>query len=559
MLNKKNNLKKIFILISSVLLFGVYSISLAAPAPSDDFVITVKTDNTGTSSNTEFTIPTTGAGYSYDVDCNDDGTNEATGQTGNYTCNYGATGLNTGAGTYTVRIKGTFPRIFFNNGGDKDKILTIEQWGTGSWTSMAGAFYGCSNLDVTASDTPVLSGVTEMQNMFRIATSLSNSNNNSIGTWDVSHVTNLNSVFRGTTSFSISLNNWVTSSATTMARMFSYSSFNGDIHSWNTSNVTNMEGMFFHNPAFNQDIGGWVTSSVTTMANMFANSVSVFNQNIGSWSTGSVTTMEGMFWDNTHFNQDIHNWDTSNVTNMDDMFHGATAFEQNLGSWLITSLTDADSMFAGVHLDTQNYDALLTGWYGQQPNIQNAVTFDGGNSYYCQADTDRSALISGPYNWVISDSLQSCAPIIEGGATDSINVDENTTVVETVHAVPAVSGDTITYSITNGVDEGKFNIDATSGALTFATAPNYESPTDANADNVYEVEVTATDSDNTTTDVQTITVTVNNVNDRPVATWTVIHVNENQTAIANMSGMVSDEDSPAQTLTHSCQQLTNVY
>jgi hypothetical protein len=33
------------------------------------------------------------------VDCNNDGTNEATAQTGDYTCNYGA------AGTYTIRIK----------------------------------------------------------------------------------------------------------------------------------------------------------------------------------------------------------------------------------------------------------------------------------------------------------------------------------------------------------------------------------------------------------------------------------------------------------------------
>ncbi|NOZ51471.1 MAG: hypothetical protein GXP37_15705, partial [Chloroflexi bacterium] len=70
-----------------------------ASTPSDDFVITVKTDNEGTSSNTQFTIPTTGGGYNYNVDCDDDGVNEATGLTGNYICNYAT------AGTYTVRIK----------------------------------------------------------------------------------------------------------------------------------------------------------------------------------------------------------------------------------------------------------------------------------------------------------------------------------------------------------------------------------------------------------------------------------------------------------------------
>jgi len=123
--------------ITSVIVFVLLLIAVpaafAAPlrASADDFVITVQTDNLGSSSSTQFTIPTTGSGYNYNVDCDDDGFDEATGQTGNYTCNYGS------AGTYTVRIKdnsgaGTgFPRIYFNNGGDKYKLLTIEQWGTG--------------------------------------------------------------------------------------------------------------------------------------------------------------------------------------------------------------------------------------------------------------------------------------------------------------------------------------------------------------------------------------------------------------------------------------------
>ena len=81
---------------------------------ADDFVITVKTDNPGTSSNTQFTIPTySGETYNYNVDCDNDGLDEATAQTGNYTCSYAS------AGTYTISIKdnsgaGTgFPRIYF--------------------------------------------------------------------------------------------------------------------------------------------------------------------------------------------------------------------------------------------------------------------------------------------------------------------------------------------------------------------------------------------------------------------------------------------------------------
>jgi hypothetical protein len=31
-------------------------------------------------------------------------------------------------GTYTVSIRGDFPRIYFNNGGDRQKLLDIVQW-----------------------------------------------------------------------------------------------------------------------------------------------------------------------------------------------------------------------------------------------------------------------------------------------------------------------------------------------------------------------------------------------------------------------------------------------
>ncbi|MBE9547873.1 MAG: hypothetical protein IMF09_00585 [Proteobacteria bacterium] len=90
----------------------------------DGFIITVKTyrapSQTGEKS-TQFTIPTTGSGYNYNVDCNYDGVNEFTAQTGDVTCDYSGLG---GKGIYTIRIidntgLGTgFPRIYFNGGED---------------------------------------------------------------------------------------------------------------------------------------------------------------------------------------------------------------------------------------------------------------------------------------------------------------------------------------------------------------------------------------------------------------------------------------------------------
>ena len=68
--------------------------------PEDDFVITVKTIRPGTSSDYQFTIPTyPGESYNYNVDCDNDGEDEATAQMGDYTCTYASTG------EYSIRIK----------------------------------------------------------------------------------------------------------------------------------------------------------------------------------------------------------------------------------------------------------------------------------------------------------------------------------------------------------------------------------------------------------------------------------------------------------------------
>ena len=85
------------------------------------------------------------------------------------------------------------------------------------------------------------------------------------------------------------------------------------------------------------------------------------------------------------------------------------------------------------------------------------------------------------------------APVITsngGGATAAVSVAENTTAVTTVVATDQDPGTTLTYSISGGADASKFVINATSGALAFASAPNYEGPTDAApVDNVYNVTV----------------------------------------------------------------------
>ena len=105
------------------------------------------------------------------------------------------------------------------------------------------------------------------------------------------------------------------------------------------------------------------------------------------------------------------------------------------------------------------------------------------------------------------------APVIGsngGGATASINIAENATTVTTVTATDA-DGTTPTYSIAGGADAALFTIDPITGKFSFLNAPDFENPTDANHNGIYEVIVRATDGVNT--DSQVLSVVVTNEND----------------------------------------------
>ena len=107
-------------------------------------------------------------------------------------------------------------------------------------------------------------------------------------------------------------------------------------------------------------------------------------------------------------------------------------------------------------------------------------------------------------------TFQNTAPAIGsngGGASANVTVSENATAVTTVQATdPDLPAQTLTYSITGGADAALFSINASTGALRFVTAPNFEAPADAGANNVYDVVVAV--SDGLDADTQALAVTV---------------------------------------------------
>jgi hypothetical protein len=67
------------------------------------------------------------------------------------------------------------------------------------------------------------------------------------------------------------------------------------------------------------------------------------------------------------------------------------------------------------------------------------------------------------------------------------------------------NGDPLTYSISGGADAARFSISG-SGALQFATQPNFDLPNDSNGDNAYEVSLTVSDGKASATIALTVTV-----------------------------------------------------
>ena len=382
-------------------------------------------------------------------------------------------------GTYTVTIIGSVTGFLFNNGGDKKKITDISNWG-GFDIDAKFMFWGCSNLDITATDYPIIS-TTDISRLFLDCVSLTTPD---FSSWDVSSVTNMNSMFRNATSFNQDIGSWDVSSVTDMSSMFSGAgSFNQNIGNWNVSSVIYINSVFYGATSFNQNISSWDVSNVTNMNSMF-NGATSFNQPIGIWDVSNVANFSSLFygasafdhplnaWDtssafsmlrtfrDTTYNHPLDNWNTSGVTRMDLMFGNADDFDQDISSWDINQVTNFGGfMQSATGLSTANYDDLLIAWDAQGAMSYSGTVNFGSSQYSCRAEAARTSLIS---KW--------------GGITDGgLNTSINCNFVSTWDTTQAGSAsDTIVLPMTAGptVDWGDGTIN-TANTHTYAAGGTY--------------------------------------------------------------------------------------
>ena len=301
--------------------------------------------------------------------------------------------------TYTVTIQGRLEAWYFNNGGDKDKLLTVPNLGNTNWRSLAHAFHGCQNLTILRGG--ITDRVTSMRSMFESAHQAEPDGS----TWDTSAITDMGSMFKdaraakpntyawnmdrviladsmfeGAESAVPETDHWSLKNATNLAAMFKDATLaNPQTQNWNTSNVTNMESMFQGAATANPRVSGWDVSQVTSFASMFKNATAA-RPEVSYWDTGSSMNFSEMFQGANTANPNVMQWDLASATTLRSMFEGASSATPNTTHWDVATVTDLSGLFKNASAANPDVSSWNTGnvttteamFYGAtnaQPNL----------------------------------------------------------------------------------------------------------------------------------------------------------------------------------------------
>jgi hypothetical protein len=162
-------------------------------------------------------------------------------------------------------------------------------------------------------------------------------------------------------------------------------------------------------------------------------------------------------------------------------------------------------------------------------STENVLTFKEAPDYETKTSYSITLTLTDGTETVTKDVTITIIDVEESGSTPvitssaSFSADENQTAIGTVTATDE-DGDDITFSISGS----EININSSTGVLTFASAPDYETKS------TYTATVTASDGTNTAT--QDITVNVTDVNEAPAFTSpTSYSVDENQSSAGQLT------------------------
>ncbi len=470
-------MRKILLTSTSILLLAVNVMAQANNAMAPANFVT-KWLFTSATTSLQINALTTGAGVNYTWSASPSGNNG----TASFTqTTAGAVTLTINAAandTITLQITPTDLNRFYMTGSpDVTKLINVTNWGASNWTSMEQMFMGCSNMDVTATNTPKLSGANNMYAMFSGCFNLQGPAN--INSWNTSTIQYMDDLFKGCFYFNQDISSWNTSNVVSLQNTFSSAFyFNQPIGSWDVSKVTSLYATFENAHYFNQPLNLWNTSNVFSTSFTFKDA-STFNQNINSWNMSKINNMIYMFGDAVSFNQPLDNWDMSNVADCQSAFYTATAFNQSLANWDLDTNVNLIGLFDYSGIDCDNYSATLKAW-STNPATPDSITLGAaGLNYGTTATAAHDSLINKGWT-IVGDTAGLCTTptnIKNIGTNTLVNIYPNpANIYITVHATTPLHHFTITnilgvevLSVATTNSEAKIDISTLTTGIYFAT------------------------------------------------------------------------------------------
>lgn len=245
---------------------------------------------------------------------------------------------------------------------------------------------------------------------------------------------------------------------------------------------------------------------------------------------------------------------------------GSTPLELTVASFSEFKLTENSTSGAWVIEASSNKSTAITFSVNGGPDASffamsgNTLSFKGSANYEAPSDLNKDGVYE-VYVQTTSGTTSSSqtiyvrvtdAPEAPSISTSSItSVAENSLVLATISAVDEDRGSSVTYSLldsSGSKDEGLLAINASTGQVSFVTAPDFESPTDLNSDNTIDFTVVA--SDGSLSSQADFSVAITNVNDAPsFGSTTEFSIGESTTTVGTIS--VTDQDSSASSISFS--------
>ena len=224
---------------------------------------------------------------------------------------------------------------------------------------------------------------------------------------------------------------------------------------------------------------------------------------------------------------------------LDSVIYTVEASDADAGDILTYSLGGVDAS----HFDLNSSSGELR--FAQLPSLDQPQDDDGDNIYDLEISVSDAAANSTSLTLAVKVAEDVDSAPEFSSASASVEFPENSTAIVYDANATDADGDSLSYSLT-GLDSAHLNLDPASGQLSFSQAPDYETPQDQNADNIYELAISATDDSHSTS--LDLSIEVSDVDEAPQfasASETISIIENTSTADTIYTAAAIDQDGDA--------------